>query len=265
MEGHDTLVACLSRALTEEQLVSDIAGTCALSGITMKGLASGQHTVSEISSKLFLTEQESVRLLRECLGHYQAEPRKWRKDAFLSWDGSPPDIFGESLTTITPPRPLPLVEVKIEVDDGELAPPQESASPPTSPRLGARDLELHQIPVSLGETPVKLVLGNGLSFKVGLEMPAAPSPAAALVPAPSPPAPAPQQLTPRRAAAPLKHSPMRMSCPAVVLPHSKLASEGPSYLRPTATGAAKAKNAPETVQVRRLSRPHGFVIVRCQE
>ena len=56
-----------------------------------------------------------------------------------------------------------------------MAPPALACdSPPLSPRLkqSGLDLEVEQIPVMQGETPVKLVIG-GLSFKAGIEYPTA--------------------------------------------------------------------------------------------
>ena len=81
------------------------------------------------------------------------------------------------------------------------------------------DLDVHQIPVSLGETPVKLFVGGiGFSIKAGLE-PMVKS-----------------QQDPAQAVA---------QAPASCLITSKTASPTPnvpSYLRPTATTQARSKN-----------------------
>ena len=69
--GQEQLIACLANTVAQD-LVRDIAGTCALAGITMSSLSRGKHSVREISAKLFLTEEEALRLLKECLAHEDA-------------------------------------------------------------------------------------------------------------------------------------------------------------------------------------------------
>ena len=70
--GQEQLIACLANTVGQD-LVRDIAGTCALAGITMNSLSRGKHSAREISAKLFLTEEEAVHLLKECLAQYQPE------------------------------------------------------------------------------------------------------------------------------------------------------------------------------------------------
>ena len=86
------------------------------------------------------------------------------------------------------------------------------------------DLDVHQIPVSLGETPVKLFVGGiGFSIKAGLEP---------MVKSQQAPAQAPAQ-TVAQASPPCSPIPSKTASPTIDLP---------SYLRPTATTQAKSKN-----------------------
>ena len=68
------MIPCLSRALTHEQLINDIASMCAMSGISAKAIANGQHSPRELAAKLFLTENEASGLVKECLAQYEADP-----------------------------------------------------------------------------------------------------------------------------------------------------------------------------------------------
>jgi len=112
----------------------------------------------------------------------------------------------------------------------DLAPPAESQSPPASPRChgvnGApADLDIHQIPVELGETPVKLFIGGiGFAVKSGQE------------PIKQSPVPPSATLAPAVAA-----------CPGALSVSFKNTSsqqrftEVPSYLRPTAAAQARSR------------------------
>jgi hypothetical protein len=66
------LFQCLNRSLTETELAVDILQHCNLSGISFKSLSRGSHTASEVASKLFLTENEAINLIRECLQHHSS-------------------------------------------------------------------------------------------------------------------------------------------------------------------------------------------------
>lgn len=102
------------------------------------------------------------------------------------------------------------------------------------------DLDVHQIPVSLGETPVKLFVGGiGFSIKAGLEpmgkrqQPLAQAPAGNVAQAP---AQSPAQTV---AQAPASCSPIPSKTASPI-------TDLPSYLRPTATTQAKSKNGAPT-------------------
>ena len=57
------LVHCISKAVSDTDLLQDIVEACEFNGISAAFLASGNHTSVEIAERLFLTEDEAATLL----------------------------------------------------------------------------------------------------------------------------------------------------------------------------------------------------------
>ncbi|GAX76495.1 hypothetical protein CEUSTIGMA_g3940.t1 [Chlamydomonas eustigma] len=219
---HDTrvLFQCLSRSLTETELAEDIMEHCNLSGISFKSLSRGSHTASEIASKLFLTEDEAIRLIRECLRHYESNAETGEPEIMLVMDAE----SGEDRHATGDSWPEPLEPPKDESFE----------SPPVSPRKKMpADIKLDDIPIKheMGEAAVKLVLGFRTEAKKPVNDPAVT-----------------KISTPSKVIRTAANINLRASCPALPLksPAPFLSPrDGPSYLRATAAQQAKMKNAPD--------------------
>ncbi len=150
--------------------------------------------------------------------------------------------FQSEFRAASPAQPL-----HSDAEEDMMMPPIDDAfsSPPASPhtaagRRGDVNDDVYDIPVQLGETAVKLVIGAAGTSKKGVE---ASSPPAAIRQIKKPAASASSQ--------PTSINVLRMSCPAVIINKSPASRGGvPSYLRSTATQLARVKNAPETIVVR---------------
>jgi len=230
------LAACLSKAVSEPELVTDITEACELSGITVQALASGEIDAPTVAERLFLTEDEAARLLYECKKALYGDDVHHHEEHFIAFETIPEDSESHRPTDDSWPD-----AVKGPQDGGDFE------TPHASPRQ-TNDADLEKIPTEFpGQAVCKLgVSGPPNKALTTLRHSQAFTPSAQ--PSKTLVSPGPKRLAQSAVFSPSEL--MGTNSPRSSMQHL------PSYLRPTASAQARSKTGPVSpAPVEPLNKP----------